>query len=393
MDVVQENATAPLFEQEQVEEIDQAAESLEQDHVSDDLQQDNATVGGGKASAKKSKPYYNIIAVKGDAELPSENAKFSGNSPSIAAAKAARRIWSQKIRGGLSGSEEDGKFSILMRRVSKVASGRDLYKYDVNASKRAEPNAFFTAPAPGFKMADGSDPKSLNKRVRIEKQSSEPVYGYVSGGGEITPGGNDESGLGTVHRTSGINTLTLALPDNDLPKTIAGHKVVRSDHDIKVTRVQPTPEERSELDVANAAKQSAKDAQRVAKDREREKQAKAKAKEKERHAKEKAREKATKEKEKMREKASKEKEKARLAREKERSKSRARQQASADRKKSLAPTAAIQKKTRTSSRQDTASKTVSAVPTTSKRIPPTMRTQASSSSNGPDSSQKLVFKH
>jgi hypothetical protein len=260
-------------------------------------------VGGGEASANapsasaasNGKRYYNIIAVIG-ASMPSNAACYAGSSPKVAVRKAGRRIWKKT---------QVTNFTIIMRRVSQVVVGRELYKYDVSVIKQAEPNAFFTATAPTFVTASGAEQTDVDKQVRIVRKSSDPVLGYISDDGKILEGVAD--GRQPVHRVPGTNTLNLVIGSDPYPTEVGGRKVIRSDHTIEAKRVKAEEEEVQQYDVAGSAKQAAKDSQRAAKEKIKEKAAKAKAKAKEAEAlkKQKAKEKAAKAKAKLKAKSSK----------------------------------------------------------------------------------------
>lgn len=294
-----DGATSRVFEQQTDEETgrileradalarDTDCESSREEALADDLEmdEDEAVSGGGGRSAgdsKKGRQYFNVVAVNG-APLPSDSAKFSGNSPKMAATKAARRIWKK------SGATE---FDVLMRKVSQTANKRTLYKYKADVSELSEPGAFFTANAPKFESKTGETVSDKKKRVKIVRSSDDPVYGQVGGDGSIVQGGAGSS-EGTLHRARNTDTLTLSIgPDAPLPDKVAGLRVLRNDHLVATQRVNPTEEEMEKLDVAGAAKRHAKEAERAAKLKRKEKAATAKRREAETRKKEKDAQKA-----------------------------------------------------------------------------------------------------
>lgn len=282
-----------------------------------------AVEGGGE---KRGKSFFNIIAVQG-AELPSESAKYAGNSPSIAATKAARRIWKRS---------QTTTFAILMRKASQAAKGRVLYKYDAIVSERTEPSAFFTIKVPHFVNADGTASEDVSKRIRIVRRSDNPIYGFIDKGtGNVHASPTAiVSDAFTLQRKEGTNTLTLALGDEDIPTKIGPASVIRSDYEIKVKRAKLSEDETEQYDVAGAAKERAKEIERAAKAKSREHAAKAKEKQREAARREKEKAKAVKEKASL--KAAKEKEKATTQKAKAR-------QASAAKSRTAAPRAGARK--------------------------------------------------
>ena len=268
-------ATTQIFNgAEQEKALLHAQEVADEADVLDDVNEAEELEGGApkKAAAKnasKSRNYFNIVDVHG-AELPSENARFGGNTPSVAASKAARRIW--KRTGKKS-------FTIIMRKVAKVTTGRDMYKYDVTVQKRDNPIAFFTAKAANIKNTDGAIKQNVVKRVHVAPTSEHPVYGYVGEAGELLEGQEDLTGYGLLHRPKGTNTLILATGKNAMPQKVGPIPVNVDDHQITVKRSTPSDSERNTYDVAGAAKQSAKEAEKAAKTKKKEKEREQKQKE------------------------------------------------------------------------------------------------------------------
>jgi len=278
-----DTATAPIFEEKALEKVLEEADELagDDEQAEDDAGDDKGDSHAGGASAARTKPFFNIIEVVG-ASVPSDNAKFSGNTPSVAARKAARRIWKR------SGKRS---FEIIMRRVSKTTAGRVLYKYRAQVAGRDEPIAFFAATAKAFDNVDGSTSKNAVKRIHIVRNPDAPIYGCVDSEGMIVECGKDEAseGLGVIHRIKGTNTLVLGISDEaSFPKKVGKHTVVRDDHTISVTKSTISESETSEYDVAGAAKAAAKLAAKQLKQKEKDKKAKAKraTQEAERRAKE-----------------------------------------------------------------------------------------------------------
>ena len=227
---------------------------------------DGAVAGG--APPKTSKRYFNVIAVMG-APMPSENARYAGSSPSVAAKKAARKVW-----------DKSGKkaFTLIMRKVCQQVAGRTLYKYDMKMTKLADPIGFFSAVVPKFKTTAGKTLVNESKRVKIVRSSPAPVFGYVNAAGEIVEGSKDESGQGTLHRSPKNNTLTFNIGTDPMPKKVGTLTVDRTDWQAEFKRQDPSESERTKYDVAGAHKKSAADAATRSKLRLREKTRAAKAK-------------------------------------------------------------------------------------------------------------------
>lgn len=265
-----DNCIAPIFDDEKVaDDIVAQADEIAGDGMEEEG--DDAVVQhtGGTSSSVRAKPFFNIIEVLG-AAVPSDNAKFSGNTPSVAARKAARRIWKR------SNKEE---FDIIMRKVSKVTSGRVLYKYHAQVVGRKEPIAFFAAKAATFENIDGTISKIATKRIHIARNPSSPMYGCIDADGGVIACTKAELGenRGTLHRTKGTNTLVLAIADGvDIPTKIGPHNVVRDDHIINVQKAVITDSESLAHDVAGAAKAATKAAAKELREKEKEKKAKAK---------------------------------------------------------------------------------------------------------------------
>ena len=269
MDSPGNQSTAPIFDKETVEEVLDQADDLAAGSQGEEEDGVTPSQDGGTQLVSRSKPFFNIIEVIG-AEVPSENAKFSGNTPSVAARKAARRIWKR--------SNKD-QFEIIMRKVAKMTSGRILYKYHAQVSGREEPIAFFAAKAASFCNADGTTSKNVVKRIHIAKTPSSPVYGCIDSDGNVMECTKKEAeqGQGVLHRTKGTNTLVLSVMDNiNIPKKVGPHNVVRDDHIINVKKSAITESEASDYDVAGAAKTATKVAAKEMREKEKEKKTKAK---------------------------------------------------------------------------------------------------------------------
>lgn len=219
-----------------------------------ELEAEDGDMAGGK-KARSTKQYYNVVQVIG-AELPSENAKYAGSSPSVAAKKAARRVFAK------SGEK---KFVLVMRKVSQQVAGRTLYKYQMEIEKLKNPVAFFNARFPDFKPAAGSKPPDDKKRVKIVRSTPYPIFGYVNAEGDVVKSTKDASGLGSLHRNPQNNTIVYNIGDRAIPKTVGGLKVNRTDTEPTFKRLTPTQEELDKWDVAGAHKQSLRDARQKAK--------------------------------------------------------------------------------------------------------------------------------
>lgn len=265
-----DNSTAPIFDNEQIaEDVVAQADELAGESQGEDGDVDEVEHSGGTRSTARAKPFFNIIEVLG-AEVPSDNAKFSGNTPSVAARKAARRIWKR------SNKEE---FDIIMRKVSKMTIGRVLYKYRAQVAGRKEPIAFFAAKAASFNNIDGTVSEKVTKRIHITRNPTSPVYGCIDATGGVVECAKKhfDGSHGTLHRTKGTNTLVLAISDDvDIPKTVGPHNVVRDDHIINVQKIAITESEALAYDVAGAAKNATKIAAKELREKEKEKKAKAK---------------------------------------------------------------------------------------------------------------------
>jgi hypothetical protein len=224
---------------------------------------------GGTARKPSVKAYYNIIAVQG-AAMPSENARFSGSSPSGAAKKVAKKVWNKTGKKS---------FSVLMRKVSQQVAGRTLYKYEMSMVKMADPVAFINVPVAKFKRTNGKVEHDVIKHVKVVRMSSDPVYGYIDGSGSVVQGTSDESGQGTLHRAPDNDGLAFNIGTKaPYPSKIGTLKVNRTDWEPKFKRVDPTEAEVIQHDVAGAHKKSAKDAEVRNKEKLREKNRKAKSK-------------------------------------------------------------------------------------------------------------------
>jgi len=217
----------------------------------EDGETDVAAVGG--AAAKSSKRFYNIVSVIG-APMPSENARYGGSSPSVAAKKAARKIW-----------DKSGKkaFTVIMRKVSQQVAGRTLYKYEMKIVKLADPVGFISVTVPSFKDTSGKKHTNVNKRVKIVSSSKDPVFGYIDASGTVIEGSKDESGFGTLHRSPKNNTLTFNIGGKPMPKKIGTITVSRTDWHPEFKRLTPTDSEREKFDVAGAQKEKAKAAKKT----------------------------------------------------------------------------------------------------------------------------------
>jgi hypothetical protein len=205
--------------------------------------------GGGSADAKKRS--YSVVKVIGGA-MPSKNAKYCGSTPSAALAKAARRIHKQ--------GKSKTRFSVLMRRVSPKHSDRELYQYDVTMIKRAEPTGFLTVAAPGFKKWDKVqqryvvDKESKDKRVRVVRSSTAPLYGYINDKGEAVEG--DAKGKPfSLTRPAQNNTLYLVIKGK-IPPVVQGINVIITEWDVSSKRADTiAPADIAAFDTAGAAKE------------------------------------------------------------------------------------------------------------------------------------------
>lgn len=242
------------------------ADATDATDAAEDADVSAGAVGG--APSKTSKRYFNVISVMG-APMPSENARYAGSSPSVAAKKAARKVW-----------DKSGKkaFTLIMRKVCQQVAGRTLYKYDMKMTKLADPIGFFSAVVPKFKTTAGTTLVNESKRVKIVRSSPAPVFGYVNAAGEIVEGSKDESGQGTLHRSPKNNTLTFNIGTGPMPKKVGTLTVDRTDWQAEFKRQDPSESERTKYDVAGAHKKSAADAATRSKLRLREKTRAAKAK-------------------------------------------------------------------------------------------------------------------
>ena len=269
MDSSANNSTAPIFDNGTVEDVLDQADDLAAGTPEEEQDGSLSKQDGGTQPASRAKPFFNIIEVVG-AEVPSDNAKFSGNTPSVAARKAARRIWKR------SNKEE---FEIIMRKVAKVTTGRVLYKYKAQVFERDEPIAFFAANARTFVNSDGTTSENVTKRIHIAKNPTSVVYGYIDSDGMAvaSPKKEADQGHGILHRAKGTNTLVLSISDNEtMPKKVGPHNVVRDDHIISVKKSAITESEATDYDVARAAKNATKVAAKEMREKEKEKKAKAK---------------------------------------------------------------------------------------------------------------------
>lgn len=203
-----------------------------------------APLAGGAAKAPKSSAaQYNILAVVGTSQSV-ELGKFSGSSPSGAAAKAGRRV--HKKTG-------DKQFDIIMRRVDPSITKRQMYKYHVSVEPMEQPTAVFTARVDEFKTADGDIQTNTDKRVRILPESSDPVYGHLSDDGKVIKG--DGPGP-AIHRADGKNTLTMVAAE--IPEKVAGKPVQVTEFDVKAKRVVASDDEKDQYDVASKSKAKSK---------------------------------------------------------------------------------------------------------------------------------------
>ena len=255
----------------QAEEIEASGDAGAESHAHDGHDLPTAKGGRAKNVDFDKKPSYNIIAVVGGS-LPSESAKFLGNTPSVAARKAARRIWKK-------GGSTD--FSVIMRKKSKVTVGRTLYKYRAEVRERTEPIAFFAGKASKFKNADGTVSRDVTKRIHITANPDLPFYGHVTCDGDLVEGERGDDGdddATTLYRPSGTNTLVLGIcKDQDIPKKVAKYNVIRDDHVIAITKENISDEEAAKYDVAGAAKQASVDAAQAQKEKEKARRAKERA--------------------------------------------------------------------------------------------------------------------
>jgi hypothetical protein len=238
-------------------------------HVDGDEERDDATGdASGGAPTKTTKRYFNVITVIG-APKPSENARYAGSSPSVAAKKAALKVWDK------SGSK---KFTLIMRKVSQQVAGRTLYKYEMTMVKLKDPIGFFNALVPKFTTTTGQIKTNESKRVKIVRFSKDPVFGYVDDQGQVVVAGEDASGQGTLHRSPSNNTLTFNIGDRPMPKQIGTLSVNRTDWQAEFDRKQASDDELNKYDIAGAHKKSVKEADARAKFKVREKETAAKAK-------------------------------------------------------------------------------------------------------------------
>lgn len=262
------DADGDVVEDDVLEEVDAAEEYVDgaEDAAPAMGEDGEAPVAGG--APKTSKRYYNVIAVMG-APMPSENARYAGSSPSVAAKKAARKVW-----------DKSGKksFTLIMRKVCQQVAGRTLYKYDMKITKLADPIGFFSAVVPKFKTTSGVVKQNESKRVKIVRSSPAPVFGYVDESGKIVEGSRDDSGQGTLHRSPKNNTLTFNIGSKPMPKKVGTLTVDRTDWQAEFKRQDPSDSERSKHDVAGAHKKSVAEAATRSKLRLREKSRAAKAK-------------------------------------------------------------------------------------------------------------------
>ena len=252
-------AAAPIFDdrarKDIMEQTEKVAKSVHSDgsvHNDDDDVHDARSVDDGEqaggSKATTAKPFFNIIEVVGGS-LPSENAKFSGNTPSVAARKAARRIWKRSNKT---------TFDIFMRKVCKLTCGRVLYKYHAEVEERDEPVAFFAAKAASFRNSDGTRSKDTIKRIHLSRECGLPVYGRVDEDGSIVECSRADAkqGRGILHRAKNTNTLVMGLAcDESIPKKVGPYNIIRDDHIINVRRCVITDDEAEKFDIAKVAKQ------------------------------------------------------------------------------------------------------------------------------------------
>lgn len=268
---------APVFENEEViEEVLDDAETLHPTDV--DMNYADEQVlnihgddqEGGKARAASKKQYFNVIKVE-NAPMPSENAKYAGSSPSVAAKKAARRIFDK------AGTK---KFTVFLRKVSQEVVGRTLYKYNMTMLKLPEPTGFFNAVIPKFKPWNGKLQENVEKHIKIVTSSDDPVFGYVASTGEVVLGESDASGQGSLHRNPANNTLTFNIGSAPMPKQIGTHNVTRTDWIPTFERAPLEPSESEEMDIAGLRKKALKEAEmkKLAKQKEKAKAQKSKSK-------------------------------------------------------------------------------------------------------------------
>ena len=261
--------TVPIFSDEsQVESILADANALDpesetpdglddvaplEDDFEEYVDEEPVEISGGASRGTVSKPtpkrFFNVVDVIG-APMPSENARYSGSSPSVAAKKAARKVWDK------SGKK---KFTLIMRKVSQQLAGRTLYKYEMTMKKLEDPIGFFTAVVPNFKPTSGPVQKDASKRVKIVRTSKEPIFGYIDDTGQVVEADKNVPGKMMLHRAAINNTLVLNIGAGPMPKTVGTLSVDRTDWHAEFERKQPTPPESEKYDVAGAHKQSSKD--------------------------------------------------------------------------------------------------------------------------------------
>lgn len=206
-------ASAPIFENDSaVEAVLADAEELSPvnsegaDEGADEGTDEGAeTIGGGgkggksgkgasKGASKAGKQYFNVVHVIG-APMPSDNAKYAGSSPSVAAKKAARKVWDKS---------QQTRFTLIMRKASQQVAGRTLYKYEMTMTKLADPIAFFTVKVPGFSHTSGAAQKSDSKRVKIVRSSAHPIFGHIDDDGKVIGGDDVPSGPRPSRHPGGV---------------------------------------------------------------------------------------------------------------------------------------------------------------------------------------------
>lgn len=216
----------------------------------------------GGARLKEGKQFYNIVAVIGG-PMPSESAKFAGSCPSVAAKKAARKIWDKtRVR----------KVTLIMRRVSQLVAGRTLYKYETEMVKMKEPVGFFSALVPKFKTTKGVNQTDQKKRIKIVRSSNAPVFGYVDSDGNVITASKDASGEGTLHRSPENNTLVYNIGSRKMPSKVGSLPVDITEWHATGKRLTPSDAELKKYDVAGVHKASVKAAEAAAKAKRREKE-------------------------------------------------------------------------------------------------------------------------
>jgi chemotaxis protein histidine kinase CheA len=177
-----------------------------------------AELRGGAKAADNKKRMYNVVEVIGSV-MPSENAKYTGPTPSMALNKAARRIHKKNP-----GAPE---FSVLMRRVSPKHTERELYRYDVKMVK-GQLQGFLTVVVDKFTSTAGDAQKNVDKKVRVVQQSEHPLFGYINHVGVGVADARAVDQQFKLVRSPGTNTLYLVVP-GALPDKVNGLAVNKTE--------------------------------------------------------------------------------------------------------------------------------------------------------------------